>query len=116
MQLKLLGLFRFFHETQQFFEVFEIPRTGASVILIFFIKYPNPVILLILKMFKYPEPVVFSLCFFFQIIQNIWVLPKNHQIPTPTLVFFLSTTTPVSETNQWCAKYVPIGSPNCCSQ
>ncbi len=33
----------------------------------------------------------------------------------PTLVFCLSTTT-VSETNQWCAKYVPIGSPNSCSR
>jgi hypothetical protein len=35
MHLKLLGLFRFFHETQQFFEVFEIPRTAASVVFIF---------------------------------------------------------------------------------
>ncbi len=29
----------------------------------------------------------------------------------PIVVFFLSTTT-VSETDQWCAKYVPIGSPH----
>ncbi len=64
MHLKLLGLCRFFYETQHFFEVFEIPRTGASVILIFFIKYLNPVILLILKIFKYPEPMVLSFCFF----------------------------------------------------
>jgi len=64
MHLKLLGLCWFFHETQQFFEVFEIPRIGAFVILIFFIQYPNLVIILILKIFKYPEPMVFSFCFF----------------------------------------------------
>jgi hypothetical protein len=29
--LKLLGLSRFFHETWQFFEVFEIPETGRRL-------------------------------------------------------------------------------------
>jgi hypothetical protein len=116
MHLKLLGLCRFFHETQQFFEVFEIPRTGASVILISFIEYPNPVILLIPKISNTQNQWFFdSVVFFSPNIQNIWVLQKN-QIPTPTLVFFLPTTTRVSESNQWCTKYVPIGSPNCCSQ
>jgi len=97
-----------------------------------------------LKFFKYPELVLlwFWFClsntltqwFFwfrkFSNTQNQWFfhsgffffakysehmgITKN-QIPTPTLVFFLSTTT-VSETNHWCAKYVPIGSSNCCSQ
>jgi len=39
-----LGLCRFFHEIEWFFEVFQIPRTGGSLILIF------------IFIFKYLEP------------------------------------------------------------
>ncbi len=83
MHLKLLGLCRFFHETQQFFEGFEIPRTGASVIFFFFlIKCPNPVILLIPKIFKYPEPMVLSFCFFFsKYSEHMGIIKKSNTHP-----------------------------------
>jgi hypothetical protein len=42
IQLKLSGLCEFFHETQWFLEVFEIPKISGSLILKFS-KHPEPV-------------------------------------------------------------------------
>jgi hypothetical protein len=44
IRLELLGLLWFFRETQWFFEVSEIPKTGNSLNLIFS-KYPERVVL-----------------------------------------------------------------------
>jgi hypothetical protein len=49
------------HETWWFFEVFEIPRTGRFLNLIFFFQIPKSSNSLILKTFKYPELTI--LCF-----------------------------------------------------
>jgi hypothetical protein len=58
IQLKLLGLCEFFHETQWFFEVFEIPKISGSLILNFS-KHPEPVGI---KKIKYPQWVFQIFC------------------------------------------------------
>ncbi len=49
-------------------------------------KYPNPVILLILKIFKYPEPMVI-LFFFFQIVRAYGYYKKIKYPPHTGILF-----------------------------
>ncbi len=80
-----------FHETQHFFEIFEITRTGGSFLLFFsntwyqcffdsqfFFKYPVPVVLSFwFFFFKYPQPVVLSFWFFFSSAHNQWFFDSD---------------------------------------
>jgi hypothetical protein len=82
IQLKLAGLCEFFHETQWFFEVFEIPRISGSLILNFF-KHPEPVGI---TKIKYPQWVLQIFCckstlkrFFFP--KCVASKCENHQKP-----------------------------------
>jgi hypothetical protein len=82
IQLKLFGLCEFFHETQWFFEVFEIPQISGSLTLNFF-KHPEPSGI---TKFKYPQCVLQNFCskstlkrfFFFQNVLPLSVkITKN---------------------------------------
>jgi hypothetical protein len=52
-------------------------------------KYPNPVILLILKIFKYLEPMVLSFCFFFFQIVRAYGYYKKIKYPPHTGILFV---------------------------
>jgi hypothetical protein len=82
IQLKLFGLCEFFHETQWFFEVFEIPQISGSLTLNLF-KHPEPSGI---TKFKYPQCVLQNFCskstlkrfFFFQNVLPLSVkITKN---------------------------------------
>jgi hypothetical protein len=72
-----------FHETQHFFEIFEITRTGGSFLL-FFSNTWYRCFFDSQFFFKYPVPVVLSFWFFFSNTRNQWFFHSDFFIRVPT--------------------------------